>query len=149
MQRVQREQTLCRQQMSKDLMKVYHEVYQDVPIGTTQTEVYEMVVAHPAPRFYIDPRRAHARIAKLMRGETGEWEKLTPLKKQMYNDLFNVVQRLSHKKPYRSLYAVLKDAVLEDAPRFYISAKRMSQIWQAKNIEIRLARIKRAERKYE
>ena len=121
-------------------MKVYREVYQDVPIGTTQTEVYEMVVQHPAPRFYIDPRRAHARIAKLMRGDKTDWEKLTPLKKMMYNDLFMVCQDLSHKRPYRSLYALLKDAVLEDAPRFYISAKRMSQIWQAENIKIRIVR---------
>ena len=61
-----KEQSLCRQQMSRDLMKVYREVYQDVPLGTTQTEVYEMVVAHPAPRFYIDPRKAHERISPMM-----------------------------------------------------------------------------------
>jgi hypothetical protein len=135
-----KEQSLCRQQMSRDLMKVYREVYQDVPLGTTQTEVYEMVVAHPAPRFYIDPRKAHERISPMMRGDMSHLEKFNPLKRQMYMDLFEVVMNLSHKKHYRSLYALLKDAVLENAPRFYIGAKRMSQIWQAENIKTRIVR---------
>ena len=141
-----REQTLCRQQMSRDLMKAYRDVVsEELPQGITQTEVYDMVVAREAPRFYIDPRRAHQRIAKMMRGDYSDLEKLNPLKQMMYKDLFDVVMRLSHRKSYKSLYAVLKDAVLENAPRFYISGERMAQIWRIKNEESRLLRMKRYE----
>ncbi len=144
-----RERTLCRQQMASDLMKAYRDVVsEELPQGITQTEVYDMVVVRQAPRFYIDPRRAHLRISRMMRGDYSELEELNPLKQMMYKDLFEVVMRLSHRKSYKSLYAVLKDAVLENAPRFYISGKRMGQIWRMKNEESRLARMKRYENKY-
>ena len=144
-----RERTLCRQQMASDLMKAYRDVVsEELPQGITQTEVYDMVVVRQAPRFYIDPRRAHLRISRMMRGDYSELEELNPLKQMMYRDLFEVVMRLSHRKSYKSLYAVLKDAVLENAPRFYISGKRMGQIWRMKNEESRLARMKRYENKY-
>ncbi len=143
-----REQSLCRQQMSRDLMKAYREVLsQELPLGRsrniTQEDVYNMVVERQAPRFYIDPRRAHLRISKMMRGDYSDLEKLNPLKQQMYKDLFEVVMRLSHRKSYKSLYAVLRDAVLENAPRFYIRGERLAQIWR---IEKELARKKRYER---
>lgn len=146
-----REQTLCRQQMSQDLMKVYREVVQEVPLGITQTEIYEMVVAHPAPRFYIDPRMAHIRLSPMMRGDYTELEKLKPLRQKMYKDLFEVVMRLSQKSRYwrKSLYYILKDAVLEPAPRFYISQDTMRQIWKKKSIEERKARMKRYEKKHD
>lgn len=140
-----REQTPCRQQMSRDLMKIYREVCQDVPLGTTQTEVYEMVVNHKAPRFYIDPRRAHLHIAPLTRGDYSKLQGLTPLKKQMYKDLFDVVMRLCQNSKFwhKKLYYILKEAVLEPAPRFYISSKRMEQIWKESTEVSRQARLKR------
>ena len=54
---MRRERTICRKQMCNDLMQVYREVVNNCPMGTTQTEVYEQVVRHPAPRFYIDAPR--------------------------------------------------------------------------------------------
>ena len=142
---------MCRQQMTQDLMNVYRDVYQDVPMGTTQTEVYRMVVQHPAPRFYIDPRMAHIRIAPLMRGDYSALERLKPLKRKMYMDLYDVVMRLSQKKGYwhRSLYYILKDAVLEPAPQFYISADSMRLIWKKKSEEDRQRRMRRFRRAYE
>jgi hypothetical protein len=144
-----RERTLCRQQMASDLMKIYREVIQSVPQGTTQTELYEMVVAHPAPRFYIDPRMAHIRLSPMMRGDYKELEKLKPLKRKMYQDLFDVVMRLSQKSHYwgKSLYYILKDAVLEPAPQFYISNDRMRLIWKEKSKEERQARMRRYEKR--
>ena len=134
-----KERTLCRQQMMRDLMQVYREVVSDCPIGTTQTEVYQLVVQHPAPRFYIDPRAAHAVMSPMMRGDRSVLEKLNPLKQQMYLDLYDVVMMLSQKKGFwrKSLYYILREAVLEPAPRFYINTMRMGQIWREKNEENR------------
>lgn len=143
-----REQTLCRQQMSQDLMRVYREMVQEVPFGTTQTELYEKVVNHPAPRFYVDPRMAHIRLSPMMRGDYSGIEKLKPLRQQMYHDLFEVVMRLGQKRPYwgKSLYYILKDAVLEPAPRFYISQDAMRLIWKTKSVEERKVRMKHYEK---
>ena len=140
-----RERTICREQMQNDLMKVYREVVADCPIGTTQTEVYNMVVQHPAPRFYIDARMAHLVISKMMRGDYSRLQQLKPLKQQMYRDLYDTVLNLSQKKGFwrKSLYYILKEAVLEPAPRFYIDAPRMGQIWREKTIETRQQKYKR------
>ena len=146
-----RERTLCRQQMVRDLMQVYREVVDDCPMGTTQTEVYQIVVQHPAPRFYVDPRWAHGIISPMMRGDRSVLEKLNPLKQQMYRDLYDKVMELSQRKGFwkKSLYYILKEAILEPAPRFYISEKRMGQIWIEKNIETRQQRYKRIGKPYE
>lgn len=146
-----RERTFCRKQMMNDLMQVYREVVINCPDGTTQTEVYEQVVRHPAPRFYIDPRRAHAVISPMMRGDYSVLEKLNPLKRQMYHDLYDVVMRLSQKKGFwrKKLYFILREAVLEPAPRFYIYAPRMGQIWREKTIESRQQKYKRIGKTYE
>jgi len=131
--------------MARDLMNVYNKVYRDCAMGTTQTEVYEMVVAHPAPRFYIDPRMAHLRISPMMRGDRRGIEKLSPLKRKMYEDLFETVLKVAQKKGFwgKSLYCLIRQAVMEPAPRFYISAKRMEQIWKAKTLETRKSKYKR------
>ena len=65
--------------MCNDLMQVYREVVADCPMGTTQTEVYEQVVRHPAPRFYIDARMAHLVISKMMRGDYSRLQQLKHL----------------------------------------------------------------------
>lgn len=134
-----KERTLCRKQMMRDLMQVYREVVVDCPIGTTQTEVYQLVVQHPAPRFYIDPRAAHAVISPMMRGDRSVLERMKPLKQQMYRDLYDKVMELSQRRGFwkKKLYYILREAVLEPAPRFYIDTTRMGQIWRCKYEENR------------
>ena len=146
-----RERTICRQQMMQDLMQVYREVVEKCPMGVTQTEVYQLVVQHPAPRFYIDPRRAHSVISPMRRGDFSQLNSLKPLKRQMYLDLFDEVQELSQQRGGwgKKLYGLLKEAVLEPAPRFYLSDKRMGQIWLEKVNETRKQRYRRIGKVYE
>lgn len=126
-----KDRSLCREQMKDDLMKVFREIA-DQHICRHQTEAYEMVVHHSAPRYYIDARRAHRVISPMRRGDHTELQKLSPLKQQMYLDLFDTVQRLYQKSAYwgKSLYYVLQFAILEPAPRFYIGADMMRLIWK-------------------
>ena len=128
-----RETTLCREEMKNDLMKVFREVASQHTCHNNW-EAWEMVVQHPAPRFYIDPRRAHQRLSLLLHGDTSKIDCLNPLKKEMYEALFAVVMKMWQKPAYwgKSLNYVLKFAVMEPAPRFYISTIRMGQIWREK-----------------
>lgn len=125
-----KEQTLCREQMKDDLMKVFREIASQ-HVCRCQKEAYNQTVHHTAPRFYIDARRAHCVISSMRRGDYTQLDKLSPLKRQMYQDLFDTVQRLYQKSAYwgKSLYYVLQFAILEPAPRFYIGADMMRMIW--------------------
>lgn len=125
-----RESTQLREEMKRDLMKVYREECQHYS-GYMQTEIYSLTVNHPAPRFYIDPRRAHQHISPLLRGDRSGLEKMKPLRREMYEALFGVVMTFYQKEKFwgRSLYYVLRHAVMEPAPRFYINTTRMGQIW--------------------
>ncbi len=125
--------------MRSDLMRVYRQVCSECPQGTTQSQVYEIVVNMPAPRFYVDPRSALNVISPLVRGDRSALERMKPLRRQMYEDLFDVVLTMSRQQAYwgRDLYPLLKDAVLKPAKRFYIGSTRMSQIWNEKVKEIR------------
>lgn len=122
-----------RETMKEDLMKVFREISVKYTCRT-QMEAYEETVSHPAPRFYIDARRAHCVISPMMRGDYTRLEKLSPLRQEMYRALYDTVMRLYQKSTYwkKSLYYVLQFAILEPAPRFYISADRMRLIWKEK-----------------
>lgn len=140
-----RERTLCREEMRCDLMKAYRKVCDECPQGITQSQVYEIVVNMPAPRFYVDPRSAHQVLSPMVRGDRSEVEKMKPLRRQMYEDLLEVVVNLSRQQSHwgQDLYTLLKDAVLKPAPRFYIGRTRMSQIWNEKVQESRKAKLRK------
>ena len=143
-----RETTQLKEEMKRDLMRVYNEESQNYS-GYLQTEVYAMTVAHPAPRFYVDARRAHQHISPLLRGDRSGLEKMKPLRREMYEALLDVVMRLSQKEKYwgKSLYYILRQAVMEPAPRFYIEVPRMGQIWTEQTQKERKRRKEMEERR--
>ncbi len=121
--------------MKNDLMDVYREVCGSYSCRNN-TEAWERVVRHPAPRFYVSSRRAHQYLSPMLHGDRSRIESLSPLKREMYEALFETVLSLWQKRAYcgRSLYYVLHFAVLEPAPRFYIEASRMGQIWREERL---------------
>lgn len=112
-------------------MRVFREVAASCECRNNM-EAFEKVINHPAPRYYVDARRAHQYISPLCCGDRSRINKLSPLKREMYEQLFSTVQRLWQKNIFwgKSLNYVLQFAVLEPAPRFYIKKKRMHQIWK-------------------
>ncbi len=126
-----KQNTSFKEEMKSDLMRIYREVSASHECRT-QTEAYERTVTHEAPRFYVDARWAHQRISPMMRGDRSQLQEMSPLMREMYEDLFDVVMRLSQKERFwgKKLNYILQFAVLEPAPRFYISTVRMGQIWK-------------------
>lgn len=135
-------QTAIRQEMNRDLMRIYREVSANSSCRS-QKAAYELTINHAAPRFYVDVRWAHQRLSPLMRGDRSTLEQLNPLQRQMYEDLFDVVMRLQQKERFsgRTLHYILRYAVNEPAPRFYIDVRRMRQIWESEVRRIRTAAI--------
>lgn len=130
-----KQKTHLREEMKRDLMKVYREVCLTFN-GNKQYDAYRLTVTHPAPRFYVDAKWAMQRVAPMLRGDRSGLENVRPLTRQMYEDLFEVVVELSRKERFygASTYHIIRHAVMEPAPRFYIEEPRMRQIWQEKRI---------------
>ena len=119
------------EEMKDDLMRVYREVVSQYSCRT-QTEAYELTVTHEAPRFYVDARWALQVISPMTRGDFSLLDKMNALKRQMYRDLLDTVLRLKQKEKFwdSSLYELVRNAVMEPAPRFYIDKDTMRTIWK-------------------
>ena len=125
-----------KEEMKNDLMRVYREVVGQYSCRN-QTEAYELTVKHQAPRYYVDARWALQVISPMTRGDRSRLEKMSPIQRQMYEDLFETVLRLKQVEKYwdSSLYELVRHAIQEPAPRFYIDTDRMGQIWREKTVK--------------
>lgn len=125
-----------REPMYDELMKVYCKVYREC---RTQDDAFDRTVRHPASRFFIDARRAYQNIYPMLRGDYSRLEKMKPLRQEMYKDLFDVVMRLSQKRQFcgKSPYYIVKFAVLEPAPRFFIGVEKMRKVFRERRAKRR------------
>lgn len=122
--------------MYDELMKVYCKVLSECDVHT-QTEAFERTVRHPASRFFIEARRAYQNICPILRGDYSHLEKMTPLRQEMYKALYDVVMRLSQKRQFwgKSPYYIVKFAILEPAPRFYIGVEKMRKVFRERRLK--------------
>lgn len=124
-------ESILRSQMHKELMLVYCEVCRNYDC-VSQKEAFERTVCHGASRFFVDARRAYQNIYPMLRGDYSRIEKMKPLRQEMYKALFDVVMRLSQKRQFfgKSPYYIVRFAVLEPAPRFYIGVEKMRKVFR-------------------
>lgn len=122
--------------MYDELMKVYCKVLMEFEVRT-QTEAFERTVRHPASRFFVEPRRAHQNIYPMLRGDYSRLEKMKPLRQEMYRALYDTVMRLSQKRQFwgKSPYYIVKFAVLEPAPRFYVDVETMRKVFRERRLK--------------
>lgn len=120
-----------RGEMYDELLKVYCKVCRDYECRT-QAEAFERTVRHPASRYFVESRRAYQNIYPMLRGDFSRLEKMKPLRQEMYRSLFEVVMRLSQKRQFwgKSPYYIVKFAILEPAPRFYIGVEKMRKVFR-------------------
>lgn len=111
-----------RTELINDLIEVYSEV---APNCLSAPIAYKMTVEHPAKRFYVTPKQVYQRINLYIKGRTEEIDSLRPVRRQMYKDLISTILHLQKFSSYRncSLRKLCKIAVMQPAPRFYISPK--------------------------
>jgi hypothetical protein len=114
-------------QMQQDLIAAYKRVCGNC---WSQHQAYERMVNEPAPRYYISPRQASQNIALMVKGDFSRVDMMLPLRREMYYSLFKVVQELSEKREFigKSLSYIMKFAVIQPAPKFFISPIRGSII---------------------
>lgn len=110
-------------QMQVDLINAYKKV-----CGScwSQTQAYERMVEQPAPRYYVTPKQACSVISRMMKGDFERVNMMAPTRREMYYSLFDVVIKLSEKREFigKSLSYIMKFAVAQPAPQFFISPIR-------------------------
>ena len=114
-------------QMQHDLIAAYKRVCGNC---WSQHQAYVRMVNEPAPRYYVSPKQASQIISLMVRGDFSKVEMMLPMRREMYYSLFKVVQELSEKREFigKSLSYIMKFAVVQPAPKFFISPIRGSII---------------------
>jgi len=110
-------------QLQHDLIEAYKQVYSSC---WSQKQAYERMVLQPAPRYYVTPRQASAVLSPMMKGDF-EWvDMMLPLRREMYYSLYHEVIKLCEKREFigKSLSYITRFAVVQPAPRFFISPTR-------------------------
>ena len=117
-----KQRTYWKEEMKDELMRIYREVSQS-GFCSNQQEAYELTITHPAPRYYVDARWAHQRLSPMLRGDRSGLEKINPLTREMYENLFDTVLRLAQNERYWgcSTYELIRNAIMQPAPRFYLT----------------------------
>lgn len=125
------DRSLTREEMYDELMKVYCKVCRLCECRS-QHEAFEKTVSHPASRFFVTPKMAYQNIYPMLRGDFSRIEKMKPLRQEMYRALYDVVMRLSQKRQFwgKSPYYIVRFAVTEPAPRFYIGVEKMRKVFR-------------------
>lgn len=114
--------------MREDLMNAYREVYTKCH---SQREAYIKTVSHPAPRFYITPKRAYNALVLMVKGDFSELKNLDPTKRSMYLELFEKLQQMTQKQEFmgKSLRFICPFLVTQPASRFFISEETFKDIF--------------------
>lgn len=107
------------QERSDALMKAYDE-YISSCSHINMSEVYNKIVNTPADRFWVSDKRADTVISTIIRGES-RLDKMRPLKREMYEELYRRVIELKKIHPDFSTFKLCSIVVLQPAPKFYLT----------------------------
>lgn len=82
-------------------------------------EIFKKIVNSPCNRFWVSGFRAAVVMAGIMRGD--DLSGMRPLKREMFHEIYRRVLELQKRHPDYSLYRLACLAVLQPAPKFYMS----------------------------
>lgn len=105
-------------QRNDDLMRAYREVLHDVDV-IKMPEIFKAVVNSPAARFWVSEERAAIVIAQMAKGHA--IDKMRPMKKEMFQEIYNRVLQLQTIKPHLSLAQLVVEVIRQPAPKFYLT----------------------------
>lgn len=108
-------------QMQADMIKAYCTVLKEHQCWTYE-DACSKAVKLPAPRYYVTPKQAHMVISPMMKGDFEMVNLMMPLRRKMYYSLFDTVVKMTEQRQYadKSLWHIMKFAVLQPAPEFFI-----------------------------
>ena len=114
------------QERDEDMRRAYSQIVDRCNRVDLQ-EVFHRLVNMPSKRFWVTPDRAAIVIHSMMRGDTLHY--MRPLKREMYQELYNIVIELKEKYPNANMPELCSMAVLIPAPKFYLTVGSAIVIW--------------------
>lgn len=102
-----------------DLMRAYDE-YISLCDYIRMSEVYKIIVNMPSRRFWVSDIRAALIISAMMRGKT-DLSTMCPLKKEMYEEIYNRVFKLQEEYPELTISELCAKVIAQPAPKFYLT----------------------------
>ena len=107
------------EERNKDLMRAYREEIAAVDF-INMPDIFRSIVNKPSSRFWVSEERAAIVVSAMMRGET--LAKMRPLKREMFQEIYNRVKALQEQHPDKSVYQLTFTVVQQQAPKFYLTA---------------------------
>lgn len=105
-------------QRNDDLMRCYREHLSRRPF-IHLPEVLDDIVNSPSARFWVSEERAAIVMSQIMRGD--KLEKMRPLKREMYEEIYRRVMKLKEQHPDWPLSQLTFEVVRQPAPKFYLT----------------------------
>ena len=105
-------------QRNDNLMEVYHEIIVKAN-HVRMPDVYEKVANSPSRRFWVSEERATIVVSSMMRGDS--LDRMRPLKREMYNEIYRRAMALRDKHPKMPISQLVAQVLEQPAPKFYIT----------------------------
>ena len=102
-----------------DLMRAYDEYISSCDY-IRMSEVYKIIVNMPSRRFWVSDIRAALIISAMMRGKT-DLSTMCPLKKEMYEEIYNRVFKLQEECPGLTISELCAKVIAQPDPKFYLT----------------------------
>lgn len=128
-------------EMRTDLMQNFREVLSEDKKGMSVSELCEETVKRPARRFYVSVLQAYKVVSKIRKGNLHELDRMASYRKEMFLEINRMVDECLTRYEYatKPLIFIVAHVLSNRAPRFYISAESMRQLYFA-NQKKRLCR---------
>lgn len=94
--------------------------------GLSLREMFGVVAACPASRFWVSEPRAHDVISLMLRGRSAG--KMLPKRREMFEEILRRVRRRMADRPGLCLKHAVGEVILEPAPEFYMTAESVRTI---------------------
>ena len=105
---------------NKDLIRVYKQLVCESR-QIYLPEICRKLVNMPSERFWVSEERASIVISDMLKGRS--IEKMTPNKREMYEEIYRRVQELRKDNPGATVYELVSQVVEGPAPKFYLTPK--------------------------
>lgn len=106
------------QERNADLIRAYHEDISSCEV-IRLSEVWQRIASMPSARFWVSEERAAIVVARMMKGD--KLEKMRPLKREMFTEIFKRVKKVLEGEPELSIYNCCIRVVNTPAPKFYMT----------------------------
>lgn len=118
-------------EMRADLMRNFRDVLSNNKTGMGLNELCEETVKRPARRFYVSNLQAYKVVSKIRKGDYRVLERMPIYRKEMFLEINRRVEECLTRYEYatKPLIFIVAHVLSNRAPRFYISAESMRQLY--------------------